>query len=149
LIDRIQHTRRMIQIWEELRDFLNRADIEISGRLTLAQDNGQLTVKWRGIKPISKQFTVSTLLLDATLPPLSMLQIYHPRAKIVADIKVKLPNSVHIRQILGTPTSSRKLNHNHKRNLVEVRRYILARYLEFNRPLTLVICQQQVDEWLK
>jgi putative DNA primase/helicase len=28
-------------------------------------------------------------------------------------------------------------------------RHILARYLELNRPLTLVICQQKVDEWLK
>jgi putative DNA primase/helicase len=147
LIDSIKHTRRLIQIWEELRDFLNRDDIEVSGRLTLTQDNGQLAAKWRGIKPISSQFRVHTLLLDATLPPLPMLQIYHPRTEIVADIKVKLPNSVHIRQLLGAPTSARKLNREHY--LIEIRRHILARYLEFNRPLTLVICQQRVDDWLK
>jgi putative DNA primase/helicase len=150
LIDSIQHTRRVIQIWEATRELLNRADINVSGRLTLTQKNGQRTVKWRGIKSISAQFTVPTLLLDATLPPLPMLQIYHPRAKIVADIKVKLPNSVHIRQLLGAPTSSRKLDPaNGEHNLVEIRRYILARYLEFNRPLTLVICQQKVEDWLK
>jgi bifunctional DNA primase/polymerase-like protein/primase-like protein len=147
LIDRIQHTRHMIQIWEGVRDFLNRADIEVSGRLTLAQHKGQRVVQWRGIKKISAQFTVPTLLLDATLPALPILQLYHPRAEIVADIKVKLPSSVYIRQLLGAPTTARRLNHTH--NLIEIRRYILARYLELNRPLTLVICQQKVEEWLK
>src|SRR5262249_39366777 len=107
VIDRIQHARRVIQIWEGAREFLNRADIDVSGCLTLQQDNGQRTVKWRGIKPISSQFTVPTLLLDATLPPETMLQIYHPRAEVVADIKVKLPKSVHIRQLQGAPTGAR------------------------------------------
>jgi putative DNA primase/helicase len=147
LIDRIQHARRVIQIWEAAHEFLNRADIDVSGRLTLTQDNGQRTVEWRGIKGISKQFTLPTLMLDATLPPLDMLKIYHPRAEVVADIKVELPKSVHIRQLQGTPTSARKTN-NSKR-LAEIRRYILARYLELNRPLTLVICQQKLEEWLK
>jgi len=147
LIDRIQHARRVIRIWEAARELLNRADIETSGRLTLTQNNGQRTVAWRGISHISAQFTVPTLLLDATLPTLQVLQVYHPRANIVANIKVALPNSVHIRQLLGTPTSARKLDC--ERHLIEIRRHILARYLELNRPLTLVICQQKVEEWLK
>jgi len=147
LIDQIQHARRVIRIWEAARELLNRADIETSGRLTLTQNNGQRTVAWRGISHISAQFTVPTLLLDATLPTLQVLQVYHPRANIVANIKVALPNSVHIRQLLGTPTSARKLDC--ERHLIEIRRHILARYLELNRPLTLVICQQKVEEWLK
>jgi putative DNA primase/helicase len=147
LIDRIQHSRRVIRIWEAVRELLNRADIEVSGRLTLTQDNGQRMIEWRGISQISQQFTVPTLMLDATLPALPMLQIYHPRAQIVADIKVALPKHVHIRQLLHTPTGARKLQC--ERHLIEVRRHILARYLEFNRPRTLVICQQKVDEWLK
>ena len=147
LIDQIQHARRVIRIWEAARELLNRADIETSGRLTLTQNNGQRTVAWRGISHISAQFTVPTLLLDATLPTLQELQVYHPRANIVANIKVALPNSVHIRQLLGTPTSARKLDC--ERHLIEIRRHILARYLELNRPLTLVICQQKVEEWLK
>jgi putative DNA primase/helicase len=146
LIDRIQHSRRVIRIWEAVRELLNRGDIEVSGRLTLTQDNGQRAVEWRGIDQISQQFTVPTLLLDATLPALPMLQIYHPRAGIVADIKVALPNSVHVRQVLGAPTSARKLACEHR--LVEIRRHILARYLALNRPLTLVICQERVEEWL-
>jgi Bifunctional DNA primase/polymerase, N-terminal/Primase C terminal 2 (PriCT-2) len=147
LIDRIQHSRRVIRMWEAARELLNSADIEVSGRLTLTQDNGQRVIEWRGISHISKQFTVPTLLLDATLPALPMLQVYHPRAQIVADIKVALPNSVHIRQLLGAPTSARKAGC--EKRLAEVRRYILARYLALNRPLTLVICQQKVEDWLK
>src|SRR5262249_1103570 len=100
----------------------------------------------RGIKQISAQFTVPTMLLDATLPRLPMLQTYHPSVEIVADIKVALPNSVHIRQLLGTPTSARKRSEPH---LVKIRRHILERYLELNGPITLVICQQKVEEWLK
>jgi putative DNA primase/helicase len=147
LIDRIQHARRVIRIWEALREFLNRADIDVSGRLTLKQDNGQRVVQWRGISPISSQFTAPTLLLDATLPPPTLLQVYHPRAQVVADIKVELPKSVHIRQLQRTPTSARKLDlGKHK---VAVRRHILERYLAFNRPLTLVICPQKLEEWLK
>src|SRR5262249_5414871 len=147
LIDSIQHAQRVIQIWKGVQDLLNSADNNVSGRLTLTQDNGQRTIEWRGIKPITKQFTVPTLLLTATLPSLSVLQVYHPRAEIVADIKVALPPSVHIRQLLGTPTSARKLAS--ESHLVEIRRHILARYLALNRPPTLVICQKKVEEWLK
>ena len=75
LIDSIQHARRVIRIWEAAREFLNDASITVSGRLTLTQDNGQRTIEWRGVSPISTQFTVPTLLLDATLPPEAMLQI--------------------------------------------------------------------------
>jgi hypothetical protein len=147
LIDRIQHARRVIRIWEALREFLNRADIEVSGRLSLKQDNGQRVVAWRGISPITQQFTAPTLLLDATLPALPVLEVYHPRARVVADIKVELPKSVHIRQLQGTPTSARKLDQG--RHKVDIRRHILERYLAFNRPLTLVICPQKFEEWLK
>jgi putative DNA primase/helicase len=76
-----------------------------------------------------------------------MLKVYHPRAEVVADIKVPLPESVHVRQLLGAPTGSRKLDREY--HLAEVRRHILARYLELNRPRTLVICQKKVHEWLK
>jgi putative DNA primase/helicase len=147
LIDSIQHRRRVIRIWQEARELLNDANIDISGRLTLKQNNGQRVVTWRGIETIKTQFTRPTLLLDATLPSQSVLQVYHPRADIVADIKVALPKSVHIRQLLGTPTSARKMGD--AKHLAAIRRHILARYLEFNRPITLVICQQKVEEWLK
>jgi hypothetical protein len=146
LIDSIEHARRMIRVWGAVRELLNNADIEVSGRLTLKQGNGQRIIEWRGISNISKQFTLPTLLLDATLPALPILQVYHPRADIVADIKVALPACVRVRQLLGTPTSSRKLDC--KKRLAEIRRYILARYLELGCPRTLVICQQKVEDCL-
>jgi hypothetical protein len=147
LIDRIQHARRVIQIWQGVYELLNNADTEISGRLTLRQNNGQRVVQWRGISPIRGQWKAPSLLLDATLPALSVLQAYHPRAEIVADIKVKLPTCVHLRQLLGTPTSSRKLDN--ETRLTEIRRHILLRYLELGHPNTLVICQEKVENWLK
>src|SRR5262249_18415893 len=77
-------------------------------------------------------------------------QTYHPRAEIVADVKVELPKSVCIRQLLGAPTSSRKLDPaNGEHNLIEILRHIRERYLALNRPPTVVICQQKVEEWLK
>jgi putative DNA primase/helicase len=147
LINDIQHARRVIQIWEAARELLNDANITVSGRLTIKRDNGQRVVTWRGISSIKTQFTKPTLLLDATLPDVSVLRAYHERAEVVADIRVALPKSVHIRQLLGAPTSARKMDD--AKHLTAVRRHILARHLEFNRPITLVICQQKVEEWLK
>jgi len=147
LIDRIQHTRRVIQIWGAARELLNDANITVSGRLTLKQNNGLRSVSWRGIETIKKQFTRPTLLLDATLPDVSVLRAYHERADIVADIKVALPASVHVRQILRTPTSARKTGN--QKHLAELRRHIFARYFELGRPKTLVISQMKVQNWLE
>ena len=156
LVDRIQHARRLIKIWGAVRELLNSTDINRSGRLTLTQHNGQRTITWRGIDSIKAQFTKPTLLLDATMPQPSMLEPYHPRVQVVADIKIALPKAVHIRQVLGTPTSARKLIdirrpnvRNPERHLIEIRRHILARYLELARPATLVICQEKVEDWLR
>ena len=147
LIDAVQHARRVIRVWEEVRDLLRSEDIAVSGRLTLTQNNGQRVVEWRGVAKISKQFQVPTLLLDATLPEKPVLQVYHPQVEVVADIRVALPASVKVRQVLGAPTSSRKLND--EEHLDSVRRYILQRWLETGRGPTLVICQQKVEEWLQ
>ena len=146
LIDAIRHARRVIRIWEEVRDLLRSEDITVSGRLTLKQDNGQRVVVWRGVAKISKQFQVPTLLLDATLPEKPVLQVYHPQVEVVADIRVALPAAVRIQQVLRSPTSSRKLDD--EAHLGSIRRYILRRWLETGRGSTLVICQQKVENWL-
>ena len=85
---------------------LSEPDVAVSGRLTLHRRNGQRVVEWRGVEGISKQFQVPTLLLDATLPDAPILQVYHPQAKIAADIQVAMAPPVHIRQIRRAPTSS-------------------------------------------
>jgi hypothetical protein len=122
-------------------------DIEVSGRLTIMQRNGQRVVEWKGVEQISKQFQVPTLLLDATLPDASILQVYHPEVEVVADIQVEMPPHVHIRQVLRAPTSSSKLEKELHRE--DVRRYILRRWMETGRARTLVICQEKFEQWLK
>jgi hypothetical protein len=152
-IDKIAHARRVIQILEELREMLNHPEIAVSGRLLLDQCNGQRVIRWRGVAHISKQFKVPTLLLDATLPDLAILQVLHPQIEIVADIRVTLPSDVHVRQVRDAPTSSRKLidstRENPERHLKAVRRYVLQRWLENGKGSAVVICQQQVEEWLE
>ena len=147
LIDAIQHSRRIIKVCEELRAMLRDPDIEVSGRLTIKQRNGQRVVEWRGVEQISKQFQVPTLLLDATLPDAPILQVYHPEVEVVADIQVEMPPHVHIRQVLRAPTSSSKLEKEVHRE--DVRRYILRRWMETGRGRTLVICQEKFEQWLK
>ena len=146
-IDTIQHTRRVIQIWEAAGDLLKDPGIEVSGRLTLKQHNGQRVVAWKGVAKIRKQFQVPTLLLDATLPPLPLLQIYHPQVEMVADIKAAMPAHTRIRQVIGAPTSSNKLDD--EQHLDSMRRIILQRWIETGRRPTLVICQQKVEDALR
>jgi hypothetical protein len=147
LIDAIQHSRRIIKIWEAVREMLCDPDIKVSGRLTIKQRNGQRVIEWRGVAQISKQFQAPTLLLDATLPDASILQVYHPEVEVVANIQVEMPPHVHIRQVLGAPTSSSKLEKEMHRE--DVRRYILRRWMETGRGRSLVICQEKYEQWLK
>jgi hypothetical protein len=146
-IDAIRHARHIIKIWEAVRDLIEREDIVVSGRLTLAQRNGQRVIQWRGVADIRKQFRVPTLLLDATLPGKSILQVYHPHIEVVADVKVAMPPHVKIRQILRAPTTATKLI-GKERHLSGLRRYILQRWLETGCQQTLVVCQEKVEEWL-
>jgi hypothetical protein len=146
-IDAIRHARRIIKIWDAVRELIECEDIAVSGRLTLAKRNGQRVVEWKGTAPISKQFRVPTLLLDATLPSKSILQVYHRNAEIVADVKVAMPPHVRIRQILQAPTTATKLIGKEK-HLSGLRRYVIQRWIETGRQQTLVVCQEKVEEWL-
>jgi hypothetical protein len=146
-IDAIRHARRIIRIGEAVRDLIEREDVAVSGRLTLAQRNGQRVVEWRGVAPISKQFKVPTLLLDATLPSESILRVYHHNVEVAADIKVAMPPHVRVRQILQAPTTATKLI-GRERHLSALRRYTLQRWMETGRQQTLVVCQEKVEDWL-
>ena len=66
---------------------------------------------------------------------------------MVADIKVAMPAHVRIRQVLGAPTSSNKLDD--EKHLDNVQRNILQRWIETGRGPSLVICQQKVEEYLR
>ena len=122
-------------------------NIAVSGRLTLKQDAGLRIIEWRGVELIKDQFRVKTMLMDATLPPLPILQIFHPQVQIISDVSVAMPPSVRLRQFLGTPTTSNKIKiERHRKTL---RRYILKRSMELGGAPALVVCQQKLEEYLK
>jgi hypothetical protein len=154
VIEKIAFARRVIQILEELCHMLKHPEILVSGRLLIEERNGLRGIRWRGIDTISKQFQIPTLLLDATLPDLAVLQVLHPQAEIVADVKVALPPSVCIRLLLNAPTSSRKLIGTSRlkdrdQHLNSIRRFILQRWIETGKQSSLVICQMKVQRWLE
>ena len=93
-----------------------------------------------------ERFWKPTLMLDATLPALPILQVYHPQVEVVADIKVAMSPYTHIEQVLHAPTSSNKLDD--PKHLDEMWRYIMQCYIEFDRQKTLVICQMKVEDYL-
>jgi hypothetical protein len=151
-IQEISDGRIFIDILEELRWMLLNPAIEISGRVLL-DCSGFGVIRWRGIANIGKQFQIPTLLLDATLPEPAVLRVLHPQVEIVADIRVALPTCVMIKQILRAPTSARKLIatsrlKDREQHLRAVRRYILLRWFEIGRARSVVICQQEVEDWL-
>jgi Bifunctional DNA primase/polymerase, N-terminal/Primase C terminal 2 (PriCT-2) len=157
VVDTIQHGRRVIRIWEAVRDIIRSAQTaEISGRLTLRRSNGQRVVEWRGLADIGKQFRVPTLMLDATLPDLSILNCYFPkldpysdsdRVEIIADVRIAMPPHTRIRQVIGAPTTSKKLDQ--EKHRAELRRYILQRWLETGCKTTLVVTQMKFEQWLQ
>ena len=56
LVDEIQRGRRIIKIWEAVRELLRHPEIEVSGRLTLKEVKGKRVIEWRGVEQISKRF---------------------------------------------------------------------------------------------
>jgi putative DNA primase/helicase len=146
VINQSHHARSIIRIWDEVRNMFAK-NIAVSGRLTLKKQDGLRVIEWRGVELIKEQFKVKTMLMDATLPPLSILQIFHPQIKIVGDIGVMMPPPVRLRQFLGTPTTSNKLDK--ERHRQTLRRYILKRSIELGGASALVICQEKLEQYLK
>jgi hypothetical protein len=166
LLPEIRRARRMATVWRALRDLL-KSDIKVSGRLILARKDGKTVLRVRGVRDIVKARRVPTMMLDATLPDISILEKFHPQVEIVSDVEVKMPH-VRVRQILGAPTSETKLWGTERDreknpdtglgNRQAVRRYILQRWLEIDghqrwlesgRQHLVIICQKKYHEWLE
>src|ERR1019366_8604207 len=155
------YSKRIIAILKELRRmyddehrrYADNIEIKISGRLLIDENDGTRGIRWRGVAPIAKQFlqsNQSTLILDATLPDIKVLRISHPDVFIDSDIRVNMPPSVSVRQVLGSPTSSRKLiDSKPDRHRQSILRYILRRWMQTGKGRTLVICQLPVEIWLR
>ena len=149
LIDAMGLTRRIIRILEEVRNIIRDPEITVSGGLVIKErKGGKRLVAWRGVADFTEQFMVPTLMMDATMPGLSIIHVYNPRAKIVADLSVAMPPSVYTKQILGAPTSSSKLKGSEKHR-DSVLCSILQQWLELGRPETLITCQKDFEEWLQ
>jgi hypothetical protein len=155
MVPAIRRAKYMAGVWHSLRELLQMPEGTVSGRLILERNKaGKLVLRSRGIRKIVKARHVPTLILDATLPDIAILRMWHPQIEVVTDIEVKMPPNVHIRQVIGAPVSQRKLwGRQHKkaagRNLELIRRYVLRCWLETDRQSMLVICQKDVEEWLK
>jgi hypothetical protein len=72
---------RMIALWEVLNDFLKRKDSAISGRIVIGENDRKRVVAVRGVWPVRKQWQVTAMIMDATLPALPMLQALLPAGR--------------------------------------------------------------------
>jgi hypothetical protein len=154
-----QRARHMVPVWGALRELLRRPEIDVSGRLVLTQNKktGKIYLRARGVKDIVADRKVPTILLDATLPPKLILDKFYPQIddSDITDIDVDVPKHVHVKQVIGAPVSIRKLFGTKKKpavgeqSLKSVRRYIQKWWLGEDRKEMLVICQMDVEKWLK
>jgi putative DNA primase/helicase len=145
-----RRARRMVAIWGAARELIRRPDIAISGRLVIDENSkGERLIRHHGIAPIRKQWHAPTLIMDATLPGMPILQAYYPQVMLKAQIEAAMPH-VRIRQILRAPVSAKRLIKTCSDiNRKAIRRYVLERWLETGQHPTLVVCQKKVEEWLK
>jgi Bifunctional DNA primase/polymerase, N-terminal/Primase C terminal 2 (PriCT-2) len=149
LIDKIGLARRIITIWEEIRNvMLHDPEIEVSGRLTLENNkDGLRVISWRGVEAIRRMYRKPTLLVDAVLPDERILEVFHPQVELIGEINAGTdPRFVNIQQIIGAPTSKQKLKL--EKNRQAVKRYILEEWQKNGRGDCLVICQKDYHEWL-
>lgn len=138
----------VITVLTELRKMVKKGVVDVSGRLELKTIDGRRYISWRGIAPVRKQYRVPTLILDATMPDISILKVSHRDVEIIGDISVPYPDSVHVRQILDAPTTATKLIDGESAigNGERVLRYIEQLYIEHGRQPTLVIAQKVYEE---
>ena len=144
-------------VWDAARELLEHEDENaVSGRLVLIdKDAGDGFGKTRavlvhGVQTVKKAWREApVLLLDATLPALPILQRFFPEVEVVADIEATMPHAT-VRQVVGAPTSKRKLHAaDGERSLNAVRRAILLRWVQSGRVPTLVTAQKETAEWLR
>jgi hypothetical protein len=154
LLPRCRTARRMATVYKLLREFLD-SDIAVSGRLVLAEKDGQKVLRVRGVRSIVKARRIPSMLLDATLPDEAILRKIHPQVRIVSDVEVEMPY-VRVRQFPRAPTSETrlwgKLTERAKNpeagigNRKSVRRFILERWLQIGGPrLWAEECRRELD----
>ena len=148
---------KVAAVWRAARELLEQEDTNaVSGRLVLSDvetEDGSgkaRVVLTHSLKRVLKRWLkIPVVLLDATLPPVEVLQRFFPEIEITADIEAKAAHAT-VRQVLGAPVSAGKLLKSEAgRNRDAVRRAVLHRYVELGRPSTLVVAQKAMAEWLR
>ena len=148
--------------WDAARELLHHEDpAAVSGRLFLVDEptaEGVVRlVRTRGVRRIAQAWRENsetgrekpTLIMDATMPTLPLLQAFYPDVEVVADIEAAAPFA-RVTQILGAPTSANKLHRSATdRNHDAVRRAILLRWAQAGRPSALVVAQEKTETWLR
>ena len=154
--EQARHAQAFIGLWIAARGVLYDETIEVSGRLYIDtrddEDGRVLVAKARSLKSIPKHWHCPTLILDATLPSLEILQAFYPQVQPAPAIEAAMPHA-RVRYVTDAPTSANKLKPDEdgtgNRNLRSVRREILRRFMELGRVPVLVIAQKAVAEWLR
>jgi putative DNA primase/helicase len=162
-----KRARRMATVYSRLRELLE-SDIEVSGRLILARKDGKTILRVRGVRDIVKARQVPTMLLDATLPDVSILEKFHPQVQVVSDVEVRMPYARGRPGGGGAPSATKLWGMENERekkpeaglgNRKAVRNFALQRWLEIDghqrwiesgrqhHPMV-VICQKKYHEWL-
>ena len=149
ILELMGDARRIIDIWQEVRNILADGTIKVSGRLLIRTIDRHRCLCWCGPLPLTAQFVKLPIMhCNATMPDQKIIRVFLAGAEPVADLSVATPSAVRVQQILRAPTSSQKLDKNEKHR-ESVRCYILARWLELGRCSTLVVCQYAYELWLK
>lgn len=154
--EKARHSQAFITLWSAARGLLYDETIEVSGRLYIDtrddEDGRVLVAKARSLKSIPKQWQRPTLILDATLPSLDILQAFYPQIEAANPIEAAMPH-VRVRYVTDAPTSGKKLKPDEdggaNRNLRAIRREILRRFMDLGRAPVLVIAQKAISEWLR
>jgi hypothetical protein len=131
-----QEVRRWAGVWKEIRAFLE-GGIPESGRLRLRFDRAteSRSLERRSLRTIRTSWKAPALLLDATLPPATLLEpaLGHP-VEIRAEVAAEWSVHARVRQIIGAPVSASKLGivegreaENEKRAVSEIMRLIRLR----------------------
>lgn len=142
----IKLANKMTKIYGELQHIV-RYEIRKSGRVRLKMRDGAQIVTWRGVEQVRKPFHIPTMLMDAMLPGEKILRAYYPQVEVLKPIRIKIPSSVHIRQIIDAPSTTTKMKNAER--MKELRRLIIKHYLEVFCGDTLVVTQLAAEKWLK
>ena len=141
----------VIGFLDELRDMIERDDVEVSGRVFLYEDEqtGRICIGVRGLRPIVQQWRAPHIFVaSATMPPLEIISHALPDCDIIPDdadqYDVAMPEHTKLVQVINAPVAKHRTEK--ERNRTALRRYAMERALECGMPATLIGVQKSVEE---